>query len=96
MQLDPAIQEALREHARQGASVPDLVRLLRQWSNLDRSGEGRLLVVPYFVNTFGIPLPQALEICGWVGFDDGGGTSDDELQNLLGHYVRIELESCLE
>jgi len=88
VQFDPNIEELLRASSRDGATVTDLIRLIRQRTQMDKPGEGRLIVSAYLTRTFGIPLDRAAEISGWVGFEDGDGqTSDDELDALLGSYL---------
>ena len=87
MDLDESIQCALLSGANTGATVVDLIRILRERLGLSKPGEGRLLVTAYLTKTFGIPLSVAAEIGGWHGFEDGGQTTDEELQDALGSYI---------
>lgn len=86
--LDQSIQDDLRAHARHGAKVADLVRVIRKRAGVDSPGEGRFLVSAYLTKTFDIPLSRATEVSGWVGFeDDDGETTDEELESLLGEFI---------
>lgn len=88
MRLDSELQEVLKDRARNGATVSDLIRLIRRRTGMENPGEGRLLVSAYLTRTFGIPLDRAAEVSGWVGFGDGDGeTTDAELDSLLGSYL---------
>ncbi|WP_146156174.1 hypothetical protein [Enhygromyxa salina] len=89
MQVNKSIQAELKLQAKKGARVADLVRIIRCRAGVEKPGEGRLLVSAYLTKTFGIPLDRAAEVSGWVGFGDGDGeTTDDELDELLGRYLR--------
>lgn len=88
MQLEPEFQDLIRDRARTGATVSDLIRLIRRHTGMESPGEGRLLVSAYLTRTFGMPLNLAAEVSGWVGFGDGDGqTTDAELDTLLGSYL---------
>jgi|GEM_PF-2537763 len=90
MQLEQSIQHQIREQARCGASVAEVIRLVREKAGADGPGEGRLLVSAYLTRAFDIPLHRVVEISGWVGFEDGGRTTDEELQLVLGGFLRFE------
>jgi hypothetical protein len=88
MQLDKDFQESLRAQARAGATVVELIRLIREHLKMEEPGEGRLWVVAYLAKTFAIPLDEAAEISGWQGFDDGGRTTNAELEIAVAAYLR--------
>lgn len=88
MEIDASLQEKLRERAATGASVAELIRLIRAWHGTETDGDGTFFVVRYLVRTFEIPLIAARKIEGWEGLGCGGTTTDEDLEAILGEYVR--------
>jgi hypothetical protein len=76
---DTLVQE-LRRHASTGASVPDLLRLLRE--RLGPEAAYGTTLAKYFMAAFGLPLRVVSPIGGWTS-ESTGEISDVRIQELI-------------
>jgi hypothetical protein len=70
----------LRRKASEGASVPDLLRLLHQQIGPDAAY--RTTLAKYFMTAFELPLRAVSPIGGWAP-DSRGEISDERVQELI-------------
>jgi hypothetical protein len=70
----------LRQKASEGASVPDMLRLLHQQLGSDSAYSTTL--AKYFMVAFGLPLRTVSPIGGWTP-DSSGEISDVRIQELI-------------
>jgi hypothetical protein len=78
--VSEAIVQELRRKASEGASVPDLLRLLHD--RLGKEAAYSTTLAKYFMDAFYLPLRTAAPIGGWAP-GSGGDISDARIQELI-------------
>src|SRR5713226_2939716 len=78
--VSESLVEELRRNASQGASVPDLLRLLH--GRLGHEATYGTTLAKYFMAAFELPLRTVSPIGGWAP-DSKGEISDERIQELI-------------
>jgi hypothetical protein len=78
--VSETLVQELRRKASEGASVPDLLRLLHD--RLGSEAAYSTTLAKYFMDAFGLPLRTVSSIGGWAP-DSGGEISDARIQELI-------------
>jgi hypothetical protein len=79
-EISEALVYELRRKASEGASVPDLLRLLHD--RLGSEATNIFALIKYFRSAFDLPLRTVSAIGGWAP-DAGGEISDARIQELI-------------
>jgi hypothetical protein len=80
IEISETLVQELRHKASEGASVPDLLRLLCE--RLGSDAAYTITLIKYFRSAFDLPLRAVSPIGGWAP-DAGGEISDARIQELI-------------